>query len=172
MLRTAVIKFILYYFFFLLYSFNFQLRNDEFQDVFAEEVRSGRITEGKDFVEDCQLESDLPMYFSEDYVPTASERMLLYRELDAKIALTINKGLRYGKEILNTKLCKYVPYERYKIVKVNTFIATNIPTNNQIFYDCHLFCDTFSVFPSRYRKIKLTRFLPSCNAISPSVQPK
>ena len=40
------------------------------------------ITEGKDFVEDCQLESDLPMYFSEDYVPTASERMLLYRELD------------------------------------------------------------------------------------------
>ncbi|MBP3589399.1 MAG: DEAD/DEAH box helicase, partial [Muribaculaceae bacterium] len=59
-----------------------ELRNDEFQDVFAEEVRSGRITEGKDFVEDCQLESDLPMYFSEDYVPTASERMLLYRELD------------------------------------------------------------------------------------------
>ena len=59
-----------------------ELRNDEFHDVFAEEVRSGRITEGKDFVEDCQLESDLPMYFSEDYVPTASERMLLYRELD------------------------------------------------------------------------------------------
>ena len=59
-----------------------ELRNDEFQDVFAEEVRSGRITEGKDFVEDCQLESDLPMFFAEDYVPTASERMLLYRELD------------------------------------------------------------------------------------------
>ncbi|MBO4550203.1 MAG: transcription-repair coupling factor, partial [Bacteroidaceae bacterium] len=27
-------------------------------------------------------DSNLPMYFSEDYVPTSSERMLLYRELD------------------------------------------------------------------------------------------
>ena len=34
------------------------------------------------FVSDCQLESDLEMYFPETYVPSDSERMLLYRELD------------------------------------------------------------------------------------------
>ena len=34
------------------------------------------------FVSDCSLESDLEMYFPDRYVPSDSERMLLYRELD------------------------------------------------------------------------------------------
>ena len=34
------------------------------------------------FVDDCALESDIEMYFPELYVPSDSERMLLYRELD------------------------------------------------------------------------------------------
>jgi transcription-repair coupling factor (superfamily II helicase) len=53
-------------------------------------VRSSRSTEGLspnssnsfDFVSDCSLESDLEMYFPDQYVPSDSERMLLYRELD------------------------------------------------------------------------------------------
>ena len=35
-----------------------------------------------DFVADCSLESDIEMYFPDQYVPSDSERMLLYRELD------------------------------------------------------------------------------------------
>ncbi len=34
------------------------------------------------WVADCNLESDLEMYFPDQYVPSDSERMLLYRELD------------------------------------------------------------------------------------------
>ncbi|MBQ8467084.1 MAG: transcription-repair coupling factor [Prevotella sp.] len=34
------------------------------------------------FVSDCTLESDLELFFPDQYVPTDSERMLLYRELD------------------------------------------------------------------------------------------
>ncbi len=34
------------------------------------------------FVSDCSLDSDLEMYFPDQYVPSDSERMLLYRELD------------------------------------------------------------------------------------------
>ena len=34
------------------------------------------------WVSDCALESDLEMYFPDQYVPSDSERMLLYRELD------------------------------------------------------------------------------------------
>ena len=60
-----------------------ELRNDEFQDLYKEEVKAGNITSGTDFVEECIIESDLPMSFSEEYVPTSSERMLLYRELDS-----------------------------------------------------------------------------------------
>ena len=35
-----------------------------------------------EWVSDCSLESDLEMYFPDQYVPSDSERMLLYRELD------------------------------------------------------------------------------------------
>ncbi|RRD02705.1 transcription-repair coupling factor [Prevotella sp. OH937_COT-195] len=34
------------------------------------------------WVADCAIESDLEMYFPDTYVPSSSERMLLYRELD------------------------------------------------------------------------------------------
>ncbi|MBQ8464030.1 MAG: transcription-repair coupling factor, partial [Prevotella sp.] len=34
------------------------------------------------YVADCNLENDLEMYFPDQYVPSDSERMLLYRELD------------------------------------------------------------------------------------------
>ncbi len=37
---------------------------------------------GEAFVADCALDSDLEMYFPDQYVPSDSERMLLYRELD------------------------------------------------------------------------------------------
>ncbi|MBO7119067.1 MAG: transcription-repair coupling factor [Bacteroidaceae bacterium] len=60
-----------------------ELRNDEFHELYAEEVREGNVVESTEVVDECQLDSNLPMYFSEEYVPTSSERMLLYRELDA-----------------------------------------------------------------------------------------
>ena len=44
-------------------------------------VREGT-GEGLLFVSDCALESDLELYFPDRYVPSDSERMLLYRELD------------------------------------------------------------------------------------------
>jgi len=42
-----------------------------------------RMGDGSAFVADCSLESDLQMYFPDQYVPSDSERMLLYRELDS-----------------------------------------------------------------------------------------
>ncbi len=59
-----------------------ELKNDEFGDIYAEEIAAGRQISGDEFVEDCAVESDLEMYFPDTYVPGSSERMLLYRELD------------------------------------------------------------------------------------------
>ena len=42
----------------------------------------GKQITGDDFIDDCAVESDLEMYFPDNYVPGSSERMLLYRELD------------------------------------------------------------------------------------------
>lgn len=59
-----------------------ELKNDEFQEIYADEIAQGKQFSGDEFVEDCAIESDLEMYFPDTYVPGSSERMLLYRELD------------------------------------------------------------------------------------------
>ena len=59
-----------------------ELKNDEFQDIYAEQMAQGNDISGEEFVEDCAIESNLEMYFPDNYVPGSSERMLLYRELD------------------------------------------------------------------------------------------
>lgn len=59
-----------------------ELKNDEFADMYAEEIAQGNNLTGDAFVEDCAVESDLEMYFPDTYVPGSAERMLLYRELD------------------------------------------------------------------------------------------
>ena len=48
----------------------------------AELRNSGNVLNAISFVDDCALESDIEMYFPDQYVPSDSERMLLYRELD------------------------------------------------------------------------------------------
>ena len=59
-----------------------ELKNDEFADMYAEEIAQGNNLTGDAFVEDCAVESDLEIYFPDTYVPGSAERMLLYRELD------------------------------------------------------------------------------------------
>ena len=59
-----------------------ELKNDEFADLYAQDIAQGKEISGDEFVEDCAVDSDLEMYFPETYVPGSAERMLLYRELD------------------------------------------------------------------------------------------
>lgn len=57
-----------------------ELRNDEFSELYGAQEKSA--PSGEEFVDDCSLESDMEMYFPDRYVPSDSERMMLYRELD------------------------------------------------------------------------------------------
>jgi transcription-repair coupling factor (superfamily II helicase) len=63
-----------------------ELRNESIgqsagqKDVMANNVQFSMVN--GQWVDDCALESDIEMYFPEQYVPSDSERMLLYRELD------------------------------------------------------------------------------------------
>lgn len=59
-----------------------ELKNDEFSDMYEEQIDEGKQICGDEFVDDCAIESDLEMFFPDQYVPSSSERMLLYRELD------------------------------------------------------------------------------------------
>ena len=59
-----------------------ELKNDEFNELYEDEIKQGENVSGDDFVDDCSIESDLEMYLPDPYVPSSSERMLLYRELE------------------------------------------------------------------------------------------
>jgi transcription-repair coupling factor (superfamily II helicase) len=72
------------------------------------------------FVSDCSLESDLEMYFPDQYVPSDSERMLLYRELDG--LQTDDQLQAYRKRLVDRfgkvphvgeELMQVVPLRRY-----------------------------------------------------------
>ena len=60
-----------------------ELKNDEFADLYADEIKAGEEKlSGEGFVDECSVESDLELLFPNEYIPSSSERMLLYRELD------------------------------------------------------------------------------------------
>ncbi len=59
-----------------------ELKNDEFTELLAKEIEQGAEISGDEFVDECTLDSDLPLSFPDSYVPGSGERILLYRELD------------------------------------------------------------------------------------------
>jgi len=91
-----------------------ELKNDEFGDLYASEMAQGKKLSGDDFVEDCALESDLEMYFPDQYVPGSSERMLLYRELDN---ITTNEELSSYRQRLVDRFGE-IPREGEELLQV------------------------------------------------------
>lgn len=67
-----------------------ELKTDEFAELYAEEIKGDGTITGEQFVDECQVESDLELLLPADYVTGSSERMLLYRELDS---LTLDKDV-------------------------------------------------------------------------------
>ncbi len=60
-----------------------ELKTEEFADLYAEDhINPDGTISGEHFVEESTIESDLELYFSDAYIPSSSERMLIYRELD------------------------------------------------------------------------------------------
>ena len=91
-----------------------ELKNEEFGDLYDEDMAQGREVRGDDFVEDCSVESDLEMYFPDNYVPGSSERMLLYRELDN---MTSDDELEAYRRRLEDRFGK-VPREGMELMQV------------------------------------------------------
>ena len=53
-----------------------ELKTDEFSDLYADEDK------GQVYTKETAIDCDLEAFFPSDYVPSSSERMLIYRELD------------------------------------------------------------------------------------------
>ena len=60
-----------------------ELKTSEFADLIMGDTGDDGKISGEGFVEECAVESDLELLFPDEYIPTSSERMLVYRELDS-----------------------------------------------------------------------------------------
>ena len=58
-----------------------ELREEEFADLYADDKASDNTK--NQFVTDCQIDTDLELMFSTEYIENVSERISLYRELDS-----------------------------------------------------------------------------------------
>jgi transcription-repair coupling factor (superfamily II helicase) len=56
-----------------------ELKNEEFTDLYKDE---NQVDTGENYVTETSVESDLELLFPASYIPSDSERILLYRELD------------------------------------------------------------------------------------------
>lgn len=59
-----------------------ELKSDEFADLYADLSGDKGAQDGKAFVRETYVESDLTLLFPPDYIPNDSERISIYRELD------------------------------------------------------------------------------------------
>lgn len=64
-----------------------ELKTQEFSELY---YGDGSVSENREYVSDCQFESDLELMLPDDYVPQEAERISLYRELD---------GLEHEREV-------------------------------------------------------------------------
>ncbi|WP_321288692.1 transcription-repair coupling factor [uncultured Sunxiuqinia sp.] len=60
-----------------------ELKQGEYQELFKDEQKdAGQAFLQNQFINDCQIDTDMELLFPDQYIQSISERMLLYRELD------------------------------------------------------------------------------------------
>lgn len=92
-----------------------ELKNDELAELYADEIKAGEEKiSGEDFVDECTVESDLELLFPNEYIPSSSERMLLYRELDK---LELDRDVEAFKERLVDRFGK-IPPEGEELIRI------------------------------------------------------
>jgi len=125
-----------------------ELKETEFKALYAEELKN------KDFVKDCQLETDLAILIPDNYVTSIAERLNIYRALDN---IKTNDELkmyeqqlidRFGKipqetkELFNTIklrwLSKKIGFEKL-LLKQQKLIAYFITNQNSAYYQSAIF---------------------------------
>lgn len=92
----------------------YELKTDEFAELYANEIKGEGAVSGEQFVDECQVESDLELLLPANYVTGSSERMLLYRELDG---LTLDKDVEAFRSRLEDRFGP-VPSETEELLRI------------------------------------------------------
>ena len=93
-----------------------ELKNEEFTELYeTQEVKAGEEKiSGEDFVAECNIESDLELLFPDEYIPSSSERILLYRELDS---LELDRDVEAYKNRLKDRFGE-IPPEGMELIRI------------------------------------------------------
>ena len=120
------------------------------------------------FVADCQIITDLDVYFPEKYVQNNAERLKLYRELnsinDEVILQIFQKNIldRFGtipiqtKELFNVVRLRWLAVTlgiEKIIIKNNVMLCFFVADRNSGFYDSPVFTNNIMQFVTKYYKI-------------------
>ena len=147
-----------------------ELKNDEFADLYAEELKGDGSIEGEQFVDDTQLDSDLELLLPGDYVTGSSERMSLYRELDslsldAEVAAFRGRlEDRFGPLPLETQeLLRVVPLKRLAtrlgvekiVLKGDRMTLFFVGNSNSPFYQSQMFDNIITYASMHTRRCQL-----------------
>jgi transcription-repair coupling factor (superfamily II helicase) len=124
-----------------------ELKESEFKNVFKHEI-------DKTYVKDCQIETDLEILITDDYIHNISERLSLYKELDALVTeeelLMFQKNItdRFGKppaqtmELINTirlrRLAKKLGFEKL-VLKLGRMSAYFISNSDSMYFQSETF---------------------------------
>ena len=153
-----------------------ELKTTEFADVWADK-EEGQDGEGDrkidfkiDFVSECNIETDIPASFSEDYIPSSGERMALYREFDAinddRELEAYRKRLidRFGpippegEELLNVmplkKMACHLGICRL-ILKKKTMVCYLVENNDSPYYQSTTFGKILNFATTNFRRCQL-----------------
>ncbi len=158
-----------------------ELKENEFKDVFKHEIN-------KTYVKDCQIETDLEILITDDYIHNISERLSLYKELDALVTeeelLMFQKNItdRFGKppsqtmELINTirlrRLAKKLGFEKL-VLKSGRMSAYFVSNSDSMYFQSEIFKGILKYVqnqPENYRfketKDKLILIINNINSIN------
>lgn len=142
-----------------------EIRNEEFPDVL-----DGKEEEEKEYVSDCTIESDMELLFPADYVPTDSERIALYQELDniereldlqafkAKLLDRFGKIPHEAAELLRIprlrRLARQLGIEKVNLKTGKMFIYF-VGEENKAYYQSPMFGKLLHYLQNNSRRVKI-----------------
>jgi transcription-repair coupling factor (superfamily II helicase) len=144
-----------------------ELKNEEFSDLYKDE---NDVDTGENYVTDTNIESDLEVHFPASYIPNDSERILLYRELDAmeeerdiqqfrlKLQDRFGKIPERGEELMRIvrlrRMARKLGMEKIflKAGKMTIFLVTNV---DSAYYQSEAFDKLLKFVQKNYKRTQL-----------------
>ena len=145
-----------------------ELKNEEFADLYRDD---NDIDKGEYYVRDTNVESDLEVHFPASYIPGDSERILLYRELDAmederdieqfriKLQDRFGKIPEKGEELIRIVRLRHIARKlgiEKIVLKAGKMVIYLVSQTDSAYYQSEAFDKLLQFAQKNYKRTQLT----------------